>query len=65
MRHRGALIMTLPLSLLLGCSDPTDDGGTVGGLTATEAERLNDAAQMLDVGNRPPLPTNSQAAEVP
>lgn len=65
MRHRGALIMTLPLSLLSGCSDPADNGGTVGGLTATEAEQLNDAAQMLDVGNRPPLPTNSQAAEVP
>jgi len=65
MLPRSALIITIPLTLLLGCSDPADDGGTIGGLTATEAEQLNDAAEMLDVGNRPPLPSNSQAAEIP
>lgn len=55
------LAMLLPILLLAGCSDAGDDSGTTGALTADEAQQLNDAAAMLDMGNRRPLPGNSMA----
>jgi hypothetical protein len=65
MQHHRLLLMMAPLALLVGCGDPGDDGGAIGGLTADEAKQLDDAAEMLDTGNRPPLPTNTLAAEAP
>jgi hypothetical protein len=56
-RHWPALL--LPFLLLAGCSNADNDSGTVGALTAEDAQQLNDAAEMLDVGNQPPLPGNS------
>jgi hypothetical protein len=53
--------LLLPFLLLPGCSDTDGDRGTVGALTADDAQQLNDAAEMLDASNRPPLPTNSMA----
>jgi hypothetical protein len=54
-------IAILASLLLAGCGDPGDESTTVGGLTADEAAQLNDAAEMLDVANHPPLPGNTQA----
>lgn len=55
--------MTVAASILLlsGCGDAGDDTGTTGALTADEARQLNEAAEMLDVSNHPPLPANTQA----
>lgn len=49
------------LVLLAGCGDAGDDSRATGSLTADDAKQLNDAADMLDVGNRPPLPGNTLA----
>jgi len=53
--------MLLSLLMLAGCGDPGDESTTMGGLTADEAAQLNDVAEMLDVGNQPPLPVNTLA----
>lgn len=65
MRYARLLVLTAPLALLAACGDPGDDSDTVGALTADEAKQLNDAAAMLDVGNRPPLPANTLSADSP
>lgn len=57
----GLSIMILLSLLLASCGDPGDESTTVGGLTADEAAQLNDAAEMLDVANHPPLPENTLA----
>ncbi len=58
---RALMIMTLPAALLTGCGDGADESAKIGGLTADDAQQLNDAAAMLDITDRPPLPTNTQA----
>jgi len=58
---RARTIMLLSLLMLAGCGDPGDESTTMGGLTADEAAQLNDVAEMLDVGNQPPLPVNTLA----
>jgi hypothetical protein len=56
-----AIIIIMALLPLAGCSDPGDESGTIGGLTADEAAQLNEAAEMLDIADHPPLPQNTQA----
>ncbi len=59
---RALMIMTLPgAALLTGCGDGADDSAKTGGLTADDVQQLNDAAAMLDITDRPPLPSNTQA----
>lgn len=58
---RALMIMTLPAALLTGCGDGADSNAKIGGLTAEDAQQLNDAAAMLDITDRPQLPTNTQA----
>ena len=58
---RALMIMMLPDALLIGCGNGADDSAKIGGLTADDAQQLNDAATMLDITDRPPLPTNTQA----
>jgi len=58
---RTLMLLLAPLMLLAGCSDSGGDSAKAGGLTADDSEQLNDAAAMLDVGERPALPTNVQA----
>ena len=58
---RTLVILLAPLMLLAGCSDSGGDSSKAGGLTADDAQQLNDAAAMLDVGERPALPANVQA----
>jgi hypothetical protein len=60
LRHT-LMILIVPAVLLAGCGDAGDDGAKSGGLTADDAQQLNDAAAMLDVSERPALPTNTQA----
>lgn len=55
------MFIMLPAALLAGCGDGADDGARIGGLTADDAQQLNDAAAILDTGDRPPLPSNTQA----
>lgn len=57
----GWLTIVALLALLTGCGDAGDDSETAGALTAAEAKQLSNAAEMLDVSNRPPLPDNSLA----
>lgn len=59
------LAMLLPILLLAGCSDAGDDSGTTGALTADEAQQLNDAAAMLDMGNRRPCPATAWLSRLP
>lgn len=56
---RALMIVTLPAALLTGCGDGADDNAKIGGLTADDAQQLNDAAAMLDITDRPPLPANT------
>lgn len=60
LRHT-LMILIVPAALLAGCGDAGDDRAKAGGLTADDAQQLNDAAAMLDVSERPALPSNTQA----
>lgn len=53
------MIMALAM-LLSSCGDTSDSrAAAAGSVTADDARQLNEAAEMLDVSNHPPLPDNS------
>jgi uncharacterized protein YceK len=52
-------IILLALIALSGCGSPRDD--TVGGVTQSEAQALNDAATMLDNNAVAPVLANESA----
>lgn len=47
------ILALLAFTALAACGSPNDPG--VGGVTRSEAEALNDAAEMLDVNTTMPL----------
>lgn len=53
------ILALLALATLSACGSPSDD--TVGGVTRSEAEALNDAATMLDNNAIVPAPDSKQA----
>lgn len=57
----GRVATIILFALLAGCGDPGGDSGDAAALTADDLKQLDDAAEMLDVSNRPPLPGNSLA----
>jgi len=59
-----ALLIVLAALALAGCGKSADDPGK-GGLTASEAKALDEAAEMLDAQRLPPTTGATAAASAP
>jgi len=59
-----ALLIVLAALALAGCGKSAEDPGK-GGLTASEAKALDEAAEMLDAQRLPPTTAATAAASAP